>query len=220
MLFAFGLESAYWTSKLSQSELGQFGDFIGGIVGSLWGLTSTLLFYAALRLQQQELINNERSSKLRLAIETLNRQIDLFYRSLKEIRLTTESFSPISKTTGELRIEDGNYFLRFIKSSQIKSLGEMRKYEALFITSTNSIKRLFSDLEMRIKVIFSPLIVADLDERDISELKKLVRSNFGSGLLNDVRIFRSAIDNYANSIEKLDYKKIEHEELVESSISI
>jgi hypothetical protein len=31
------------------------GDFIGGVVGSIWAFASVLLFYAALKIQQEEL---------------------------------------------------------------------------------------------------------------------------------------------------------------------
>ena len=38
-------------------ETGQVGDFIGGLVGSLWTLASVLLFYLAIRLQTKEIGN-------------------------------------------------------------------------------------------------------------------------------------------------------------------
>lgn len=37
------------------AQTGQVGDFIGGVIGSIWALAGVLLYFSALRLQQQEL---------------------------------------------------------------------------------------------------------------------------------------------------------------------
>lgn len=43
-------------SKKSAEHLGQMGEYIGGIVGSLWSLAGIILFYEAIRFQRTELI--------------------------------------------------------------------------------------------------------------------------------------------------------------------
>ena len=45
---------------------GQVGDFMGGIVGSLWTLSSTILFYNALIHQKEELLNTHKQMALQL----------------------------------------------------------------------------------------------------------------------------------------------------------
>lgn len=42
-------------SKDHMAQTGQVGDFIGGVVGSVWALAGVLLYFSALKLQQQEL---------------------------------------------------------------------------------------------------------------------------------------------------------------------
>lgn len=37
------------------AQTGQIGDFIGGVIGSIWALAGVLLYFSALRLQQQEM---------------------------------------------------------------------------------------------------------------------------------------------------------------------
>ena len=44
-------------SKDDMAQTGQVGDFIGGVVGSVWALAGVLLYFSALRLQQQEMKN-------------------------------------------------------------------------------------------------------------------------------------------------------------------
>lgn len=41
--------------KILPEETGITGDFIGGVVGTLWSLTSMLMFYLALRMQREDL---------------------------------------------------------------------------------------------------------------------------------------------------------------------
>jgi len=56
ILFSLGISFAnsehYFNVELS---LGEFGEFIGGFVGSLWSLAGILLFYSALVYQREEL---------------------------------------------------------------------------------------------------------------------------------------------------------------------
>lgn len=39
------------------AQTGQVGDFIGGVIGSIWALAGVFLYFSALKLQQQELKN-------------------------------------------------------------------------------------------------------------------------------------------------------------------
>ncbi|MFT6981535.1 MAG: hypothetical protein ACJAUD_000298 [Crocinitomicaceae bacterium] len=47
-------ESLNPKSTIASDKIGQLGDFIGGIVGSLWALAGVILFYVALSLQRKE----------------------------------------------------------------------------------------------------------------------------------------------------------------------
>lgn len=54
-LFALGLVLFIWiefqlsfNTPINNEKIGQFGDFIGGIVGSIWALAGVILFYVAL----------------------------------------------------------------------------------------------------------------------------------------------------------------------------
>lgn len=42
------------------AQTGQVGDFIGGVIGSVWALAGVFLYFSALKLQQQELKAKER----------------------------------------------------------------------------------------------------------------------------------------------------------------
>lgn len=54
-LFLFKESLFSFNKEIDAQKFGQFGDFIGGVVGSLWAFTGVLLFYFALQLQRKEI---------------------------------------------------------------------------------------------------------------------------------------------------------------------
>lgn len=78
-------------NKLSLTETAQVGDFVGGMIGSLWTLSSIVLFYLAIRLQTKELSNS--ISELRIQTSTLKDQKEEFEIS----RLTNIIFHQINR---------------------------------------------------------------------------------------------------------------------------
>lgn len=54
LFFFLWQESFSINTSIQSDKVGQFGDFIGGIVGSIWALSGVILFYVALSLQRKE----------------------------------------------------------------------------------------------------------------------------------------------------------------------
>lgn len=57
IVFLFKLKSEYtiWgESTLDMTKTGQTGDFVGGLVGSIWSFAGVLLFFLSLKLQREE----------------------------------------------------------------------------------------------------------------------------------------------------------------------
>lgn len=50
--------------ELDMSSTGQVGDFIGGVVGSMWAFSGVILFFLALRLQRKEFSSQTEQLKL------------------------------------------------------------------------------------------------------------------------------------------------------------
>ena len=63
--FLYQLNTEYTFSHKSENAIdlaktAQVGDFIGGLVGSLWAFAGVILFYLALKLQNKEFVENRK----------------------------------------------------------------------------------------------------------------------------------------------------------------
>lgn len=74
-IFTF-FSSWSFSSTLDETILGVFGDFIGGVIGSILALAGIILYYVALKEQRREIRLSQEA--LKLQVEALNHQIDEF----------------------------------------------------------------------------------------------------------------------------------------------
>jgi len=71
-------------NEILMNETGQVGDFIGGLVGSIWALAGVLLFFSALKLQREEFrLQRQEFQEQRLEFMT-NRITNIIYKQ-KEV---------------------------------------------------------------------------------------------------------------------------------------
>jgi len=113
-LFILGFVVFFWnetffdTGNLIKAEkVGQFGDFIGGLVGSLWALAGVVLFYVALKEQRIDFRTNQEVLKTQL--NAFKQQVKEFELQRKELELTREVFSQQSETL-KLQQFESTYF--------------------------------------------------------------------------------------------------------------
>lgn len=81
--------------KINEEKIGQFGDFVGGVIGSLFALVGVILYYVALKEQRKDLKMNQNS--LNLQTEALNQQVEEFKAQEKELRETREVYEKQTK---------------------------------------------------------------------------------------------------------------------------
>ncbi|MRX64684.1 putative phage abortive infection protein [Maribacter luteus] len=147
----FYKESIIFDSKVNSEKVAQFGDFIGGIVGSLWSLAGVILFYVALTEQRKDIeINRE---TLNAQVSALNQQIKEFELQRTELSETRKVFEEQSETLKIQRFEN-TFFqllslhhelvdkLNFSKVSMVRNVS-MEKREVL--------SKAFEDLEIKMK---------------------------------------------------------------------
>ena len=103
VLFFLGLFFFLWqhigintSEKIDASKFGQFGDFVGGLIGSLWAFAGVILFYVALTEQRDDIRTNR--EVLKTQVNALEQQIKEFELQREELELTREVFIDQSKT--------------------------------------------------------------------------------------------------------------------------
>lgn len=81
LFICFGLN--IWTN-LKLVDKAQFGDLVGGVIGTIWSFAGILLFYSALRLQKNEFALQRDEFALQREEFTLNRITNIIYKQ-KEV---------------------------------------------------------------------------------------------------------------------------------------
>ena len=95
-LFVMGEDFSSSSTQIKADKFAQYGDTIGGVVGSLWALAGVLLFYAAFKKQIEALEDQKEATR------TTQRAIELQSEELKlqreELAETREVFKEQSET--------------------------------------------------------------------------------------------------------------------------
>lgn len=86
----FVFRSWEFSYVVNEEKVGQFGDFIGGVVGSIFALAGVFLYYAALKEQRKDISINQKA--LNLQIEALNQQVTEFKAQKEELQETRKVY--------------------------------------------------------------------------------------------------------------------------------
>ncbi len=97
------------TNILDESKMGEFGDFIGGIVGTLVALVGIILYYVALTEQRKVIKINQ--DTLNLQISALNNQIIEFKEQREELISTRRIYEQQTKTMKNQQFDSNFYSL-------------------------------------------------------------------------------------------------------------
>src|SRR5690606_30563429 len=111
------------TNQIDSEKFGQFGDFIGGIVGSIWGLAGVVLFYIALTEQRTDIRTNQEN--LILQTKTLEQQVEEFKLQREELQSSRKVYEQQSKTLKAQQFESNFYSLLNIHLSLKESLNKL-----------------------------------------------------------------------------------------------
>lgn len=84
VFLCFGSWGFSWV--LDEQIVANYGDFVGGVVGTLLAFTAAILYYVALREQRKDVKNNQIS--LSLQTEALKQQIEEFKQQREELEET------------------------------------------------------------------------------------------------------------------------------------
>lgn len=88
VFLCFGSWDFSWV--LDEQIVANYGDFVGGVVGSLLAFTAAILYYVALREQRKDVKNNQES--LSLQTQALEQQIEEFKQQREELEETRKVY--------------------------------------------------------------------------------------------------------------------------------
>lgn len=106
--------------QIQADKIGQFGDFVGGLVGSIWALAGVVLFYVALTEQRKDFRTNK--DVLKAQMEALGQQIKEFELQREELAETREVFKIQSDTLKKQQFESTFFNLLNIHHMIVNSL--------------------------------------------------------------------------------------------------
>lgn len=121
---------------INKEHLGQFGDFVTGVVGSIWALAGVILFYVALTEQRKDFNTNRIA--LSKQIDALNLQAKEFSLQRTELEQSRKIFETQSKTLKKQQFESTFFsmlsvFSDNLKNIEMNSVGNFFKYRCVLL---------------------------------------------------------------------------------------
>lgn len=157
LLFFIGIIIFIWkesfttSSQIDSEKIGQFGDFIGGLIGSIWSLAGVILFYVALTEQREDIKINR--DALKAQVEALNHQIKEFELQRIELAETRKVFQEQSATLRIQRFENTFFQLLSLHHELVDKLNFDKSLGSggiKYLTKRGVISEAFNDLNIRI----------------------------------------------------------------------
>ena len=105
-------------NQISEEKIGQYGDFVGGIIGSLFSLVGVILFYVALKDQRRDFATSQET--LRIQLNAFEQQVKEFEAQREELEETRKVFEQQNKTMKNQQFDSNFYSLLnvFIKQRE------------------------------------------------------------------------------------------------------
>lgn len=221
----------FFTKTLDEAKVAQYGDFIGGVIGSLFALSGVILYYVALKEQRKEIGINQEA--LNLQIEALNHQVEEFKGQKEEMLETRKIYDEQTKefkrqtdiaklqqfdssfysllnvlvnVRKELNENSGNknYFESIynkLKAVDIKNKSIKDTFEIILNKYTEVFQENHSELTHYFKTVFQ--IIKMIDRSSIESLEKLQYANILRSQLTNPELLVLFYDYHSKFGEKV-----------------
>jgi len=221
IFFIFGNWQFSWI--LNEEKIGQFGDFIGGVVGTLLAFVAAILYYVALREQRKDIAINQESA--RLQNEALTKQIEEFEKQKEELELTRKVYEQQSKTMAEqektmkLQQFESNFYSMLELCMSIKN--ELNRKSKAADYFNEKYEELYSFAEDRLKKKIHPSHRHSVVVSCYNELFLLYKGELSHYFKTIYRLIKIIDSNlYLDEKEKRFYCKIIRSQLSEYELLI
>lgn len=199
-----------WNQPVDASMLGTLGDFVGGVLGSIWALVGIILFYLALREQRKDIAMNQIA--LTKQIEALEIQTNEFKLQKEELAQSRNVFIEQSKTLKKQQFETTFFAMIQMYGDNLKILNSKTSVGPDFFISfidelTNMTKANGTPLANHEEVISNYKELFFKYKNDISHYFKIV-----------YRIVKFIDSGSMNDTEKRYYSKVLRSQFAEKEL--
>ena len=202
----FGSWNFSWV--LDEQIVANYGDFVGGVIGTLLAFTAAILYYVALREQRKDVTNNQQS--LFLQTQALEQQIKEFRQQREELEETRKVYE---RQTTLMELQS-----HIMKQQQFEtSFYAMLRVYIDWKNQMNQIeqdcfRKWLNDIESGLSSNFSQMTIFERHNQIMSSFEDvyLKKSDILSPYFKTVYRILSLIDNTQNlsNKEKIQYVKI------------
>ena len=205
---------------LDEQKIANYGDFVGGVVGTLLAFTAAILYYVALREQRKDVYNNQQS--LSLQTKALEQQIVEFKQQREELEETRKVYE---RQTTLMELQSSIMKQQQFESSFYSMLKVYLDYKNQMNQKVQDcFHKWLDDIEHRLSPQFAGKIIFDRHNDIMSSFEELYLENRDilSPYFKTVYRVLSLIDNTHNlsDKEKIQYVKIFRAQLSESETMI
>lgn len=167
------------TKDIDSGKIAEFGDFFGGIIGSVWALAGVILFYVALQEQRKDIEIN------RTALE---KQIQEFELQRVELGETRKVFEEQAQTLKVQRFENTFFQLlnlhhEIVNNLQLKINYDDKEYDKreVFKISVHTIRNYFNGYDTKYKYNSETKeneLIKRYDLNDLNEVEKITNEAY------------------------------------------
>ena len=116
-----------FSAILDEAKIGQFGDFVGGVIGSLFAFVGVILYYVALKAQHEDVRTNKNA--LELQMKALNQQIEEFKAQTEELQETRKVYEEQTKLYRE---QTSYYKQQVIELKNQTQISHLKRFDSCF----------------------------------------------------------------------------------------
>lgn len=122
VMFCYKDSLFQFSEQIKADKIGQLGDFVGGIAGSIWALAGVILFYLALQSQKEAL--NDQKLATQATINAVEKQNDSLKLQIQEIALQREEMGKSTEAQNKSQLALNNQLKNMQLTSQIDVLNQ------------------------------------------------------------------------------------------------
>lgn len=166
-----------WT--FDEAVIGQFGDFIGGFIGSLFSLAGVILFYVALKEQRKDISINQKNIELQTS--ALEQQVKEFQAQKTELEETRKVYE---EQTILIREQTNLYRQQNKELKEQSNISKNQQFDSSFFSYLNLLNEYRNTLNNLSNSgnyfgdILNEIRKESIDENSIRKILDLVREKY------------------------------------------